>query len=180
MSNQTELIYTEQQKFSPWLRWLIAASMVLSIPISVFAIIKINAEQNSSALAAIIPLLIAGIFVPLAFALLFGMLKLQTQVRPDGLYIRFFPFHINFKRFTAEDLTDCYARQYKPVAEYGGWGIRFSIKSGKAYNTAGNKGVQLVLKNGKHILIGSQNPKELEKAIRSTMEKNTDTTIKEY
>jgi hypothetical protein len=33
----------------------------------------------------------------------------------------------------------------------------------------GNKGVQLVLKNGKKILIGSQRAEELKKAIRSIM-----------
>ena len=175
MNEETELIYSEEQKFSPWLRWLIAASMVLVVPFSIFSLTKMNSEQDTSELAVILPLIIGGLFVPIAVALLFGMLKLQTQVRSDGLYIRFFPFHISFKRFTAEDLSKYYARQYKPVIEYGGWGIRFILRNGRAYNVSGNKGVQLVFKSGKRLLIGSQRAEELEEAIRSTMEKNADT-----
>jgi len=36
---------------------------------------------------------------------------------------------------------------------------------GKAYNVSGNRGVQLELLNGGRILIGSQKPEELVKAI---------------
>ena len=86
------------------------------------------------------------------------------------MYVRFFPVHIRYKRFGAEDLSGCYAREYKPIREYGGWGIRCSLKKGRAYNVSGNKGVQLVLKNGKQLLIGSQRADELEEAIRSIRE----------
>lgn len=110
-----------------------------------------------------------GIGVPIAITALFVLLKLHTEVRPDGIYVRFFPFHIHFKRFASEDLSECYARQYKPILEYGGWGIRYSIRNGRAYNVSGNKGVQLVFDTGKKLLIGSQNPEQLEAAIRSIM-----------
>jgi TATA-box binding protein (TBP) (component of TFIID and TFIIIB) len=43
--------------------------------------------------------------------------------------------------------------------------------AGKAYNVSGNKGVQLVFKNGKKLLIGSQKADELAKAIESVMNK---------
>ena len=120
----------------------------------------------------IILLTISGIFVPIAIVALFLLLKLQTEVRPDGLYVRFFPFHVHFKRFPAEDLSEYYARQYRPIVEYGGWGIRWSLRKGRAYNVSGDKGVQLVFKSGKRLLIGSQRAEELEKAIRSIMESN--------
>ena len=64
-------------------------------------------------------------------------------------------------------MSEYYAREYKPLREYGGWGIRCSLKRGKAYNVSGNKGVQLVFKNGKQLLIGSQKAEALEEAIRS-------------
>jgi len=169
MNEETELIYREEQRFGLWLRWLIVASMALAVPFSIFSLTKIPSEQGSPEILPIILLTIAGIFVPIAIAVLFLLLKLETEVRPDGLYIRYFPFHINFKRFTAEDLSEYYARKYKPLLEYGGWGIRYSLRKGKAYNVSGNKGVQLVFKSGKRLLIGSQRAEELEEAIRSIM-----------
>jgi len=172
MIGENELIYREEQRFSSWLRWLIALSMALAVPFSIFSLTKIPSEQGSSDILPILTLIIAGICVPIAVALLFLLLKLETEVRSDGLYIRFFPAHIHFKRFGAEDLSEYYARRYKPLREYGGWGIRCSLKKGKAYNVSGNKGVQLVFKSGKRLLIGSQRAEELEEAIRSIMESN--------
>ncbi len=172
MTEETELIYREEQRFGSWLRWLIVLSMALAVPFSIFSLTKIPSEQGSSEILPILTLIIVGICVPIAVALLFWVLKLETEVRSDGLYIRFFPAHIHFKRFRVEDLSECYARKYKPLLEYGGWGIRCSLRKGKAYNVSGNKGVQLVFISGKQLLIGSQRAEELEEAIRSIMESN--------
>jgi len=176
MIGDNEPVYREEQRFALWLRWLIAASMALAIPFSIFSLTKIPPEQDSPQILPIILLILAGICVPIAIAVLFVLLKLETEVRSEGLYIRYFPFHINFRRFTTQDLSQYYARKYKPILEYGGWGIRCSLRSGKAYNVSGNKGVQLVFKNGKQLLIGSQRAQELEQAIHSIMEKNADTS----
>jgi hypothetical protein len=167
MTGETELIFREEQRFALWLRWLMALSMALVVLLSIFPLTKIPPEQGHPEILPIILLIVAGVFVPIAIALLFWLLKLETEVRPDGLYVRYFPFHIHFKKFTADDLSEYYARQYKPIREYGGWGIRCSFRKGKAYNVSGNKGVQLVFKNGKRLLIGSQRAEELEEAIRS-------------
>jgi hypothetical protein len=58
------------------------------------------------------------------------------------------------------------ARTYRPILEYGGWGIRYSpFGQGCAYNVSGNRGVQLELADGQRILIGSQRAEELARAI---------------
>lgn len=63
------------------------------------------------------------------------------------------------------DIKRCYVRKYRPVLEYGGWG--WSPTLGRAYIVTGNTGVQLELKNGKKILIGSQQAEKLTSAISS-------------
>ena len=173
MLQETDIIYQEEQKFGLWLRWLVYLSMGLSVVISVFALAKESSPDGSLPNREIILAVVVGIGVPIAITALFLFLKLQTEVRPDGIYVRFFPFHIRFKRFAREDLSEYYARQYKPIREYGGWGIRCSLRNGRAYNVSGNKGVQLVFKSGKKLLIGSQNPEQLEAAIRSIILSNT-------
>jgi hypothetical protein len=58
------------------------------------------------------------------------------------------------------------ARTYRPILEYGGWGIRYSpFAKGWAYNVSGNQGVQLELASGKRILIGPQRAEELARAV---------------
>jgi hypothetical protein len=169
MQNTENIIYQEEQKFALWMRWLVYLSMGLSVVISVLALTKLPAADNPQVRRQIVLGITVGIGVPIVISALFFLLKLQTEVRPDGIYVRFFPFHIRFKRFAREDLSECYARQYKPILEYGGWGIRYSLRNGRAYNVSGNKGVQLVLSTGKKLLIGSQNPEQLEAAIHSIM-----------
>ena len=94
---------------------------------------------------------------------IFYSLRLISEVRKEGLYIRFYPFRA--KQICWHDIVSCEARTYKPLSEYGGWGIKYG-RSGWAYNIIGDRGVQLVLGDGKRILIGSQRADELEKAIK--------------
>ena len=94
---------------------------------------------------------------------IFYSLRLITEVRDDGLYIRFYPFRGTTIPYNS--IRSCEARIYKPLSEYGGWGIKYG-RSGKAYNILGNRGVQLILDNDKRVLIGSQRADELEKAIK--------------
>ena len=166
MFEETEIIYREEQRFALWLRAVLAVSMALAVVLSILPLTQMSAGQWRAELWEIILLFVVGVFLPIGIPVLFCFLKLKTQVRPDGLYVRFVPFHIKFKRFRSDDLSQYYARKYRPVWEYGGWGIRCSFRNDKAYNVSGNKGVQLVLKNGKRLLIGSQSPEELEQAIR--------------
>jgi hypothetical protein len=55
---------------------------------------------------------------------------------------------------------------YDPVAEFGGYGIR-SSQRGKAYIARGTGAVELLLRSGNKILIGSQVPEELARKIRA-------------
>jgi len=110
--------------------------------------------------------------VVLIIAIIFGFgfpvfpyrTNLATEVRSDGLYFRYFPFHLSFHKIAAEDIKKFEARTYSPIREYGGWGIRYGRK-GKAYNVSGNRGVQLELSNGQQVLFGSQSPEELAEAL---------------
>lgn len=171
MDKENDLIFHEVQRFCLWIRLPLVLLTVLVVVIQVFALKTTILKQEAPDLVPVILLIAAGIGLPIAIAVLLLTVKLETAVRSDGLYVRFFPIHMRYKKFTAEDLSEYYARTYKPIVEYGGWGIRYSfVKSGKAYNVSGNKGVQLVLKNGRKLLIGSQKPDELAAAIRLIME----------
>lgn len=62
-------------------------------------------------------------------------------------------------------------RTYSPIKEYGGWGYRITLKNGKAFNVTGNKGIQLVLKSGKKLLIGTQQESEASLVINRYLKK---------
>jgi len=164
--------FCEVQRFRN--TWVLA----LVLPISVFLMILFgygmikqlilgqhwgNRPLPDIALAIIGPL---GILFGIGLALFFYSAKLITEVRRDGVYIRFFP--VTHQKIAFEDIMECEARTYSPIKEFGGWGIRYG-RGGKAYNVSGNRGVQLELSNGKRLLIGSQRAEELARAIKEGM-----------
>ncbi len=92
--------------------------------------------------------------------------RTRIRLRPQGLFVKFSPFHRSFKRIELERVPDVEAKTYSPVMQHGGWGIRYR-RGGKAYNVSGKKGVMVTFNNAKTLLIGSQKPEELEVAIKS-------------
>ena len=104
-----------------------------------------------------------AILLGVAGLLCFG--ELRVEVRDDALYVRLFPL-TREHRFAWDALLRCEARTYRPILEYGGWGVRCS-RAGKAYNVSGNRGVQLELRDGTRLLIGSRRADELAAAIQA-------------
>ena len=55
-------------------------------------------------------------------------------------------------------------RTYRPIKDFGGWGVRWAAR-GIVYHARGNRGVRLVLASGERVMIGSQRPDDLARAI---------------
>jgi hypothetical protein len=140
--------FIESQKVKQ--AWII----VLMITVTIFSII--NYVQMPATFSSIAPLVI--IFIA---NLILIALKLNTKINKQGIYFQLFPFQFKYNEISWNDVLTIEVRKYKPIREYGGWGYRFSFKNGKAYNISGNMGLQIVLKNGDKILIGTQKPDEL-------------------
>ena len=122
-------------------------------------------------LSGMINLLVSIIIISIGFGFiwLFYRMKLITIINEDGINIIFAPFTnfiIPFNKIKRYQI-----RQYRPIIEYGGWGIRYS-KYGKAYNVSGKIGLQIELSNGKRLLIGTQNPDTLLQTLNEIINKN--------
>ena len=92
----------------------------------------------------------------------FLYLRLIVTVTEDSIVIHYRP--ILKREIPASEIERHQARTYLPLREYGGWGIR-GLPSRRAYNVSGNRGVELILKGGDRVLIGSQRADELDRAI---------------
>ena len=143
-------IFYEKQQFRQVWIWLILILilLILLIPIisGVFGIF----------------LNIILLTIGYCFIWLFYSMKLITEIKKDGIQITFTPFTnfiIPFNKIRSYKI-----RKYRPILEYGGWGIRFN-RTGKAYTVSGKIGLQIELSNGKEILIGTENPDKLLKSL---------------
>jgi hypothetical protein len=94
-------------------------------------------------------------------------MRLIVEVRFREIYIRYSPLVTRAISFT--EISQVEAREYKPIREYGGWGIKGWSSKSAVYNVKGNEGVELTLVDGRKVMIVSQNPEPLTDAIKSTM-----------
>jgi len=151
-------IYTERQRFNQWWVWLIIIGInVISIAVSWQSISSHGLNFSNTFRLAIT-------FLILVF---FLCLKLETRINNSGIEVRFFPFHLSFIKISWNDIASVEVRTYSPISEYGGWGIKYGAKAGKAYNVSGNKGIQLQLKDGSKLLIGTNKEEEVAKVLKS-------------
>jgi hypothetical protein len=169
MESDSKVLYCEVQRFrQPWLWILILSISAIAIWGMIQQLFLGEPFGNNPAPDTI--LIIIAVIFGFGFPYAFYKMNLTTEVRSDGIYYRFFPFHLSFHKIKLEDLVRYEVQTYRPVRDYGGWGIRWGRK-GKAYNVSGNRGVQLEFSDGKQLLLGSQNPEELAGALDSALGK---------
>jgi hypothetical protein len=87
-------------------------------------------------------------------------MKLKTEIDRHGIRWEFIPFIK--KRVSWSEVKSAKTVNYGFV---GGWGIRLGTRYGTVYNTRGNKGLAVELKNGKKFCIGTQKEPELNKVL---------------
>ncbi|MCL6220818.1 hypothetical protein [Zunongwangia pacifica] len=149
-------VFKEEQQFTQW--WVIAICLIAGISILLNLARLQDLSENiptgklvSSSLGLIV---CAGIF----------FVKMHTKIDKSGIQVWFSPFKFTKKSLHWEELETVHTRKYRPVSEFGGWGVRV-FRQHKAYNVKGDQGIQLKTKEGKFFLIGTQQPHKVDRII---------------
>ena len=162
-----EILFTETQRFKQKWLWALLIAMAVFIPgPTALGLIKQIFFGQQFSNNGLILLTIVNVVLPIIPLVLFAYMKMETVIKNDGIYVRFLPFQLKFKYYAWESLSQCYVRQYSPVNEYGGWGLRGFGKN-KALNVSGNMGIQLETKDEYRMLIGTNKPQEIEEILRT-------------
>ncbi|MDO9390599.1 MAG: hypothetical protein Q7U71_02375 [bacterium] len=169
--NNGPFIFTEEQRFGQIWLWLVLIGMDVAYFTMFFAQFFGPVPPRPSGPADLLGMGL-GVLLCLGITALFVSLKLTTRVTNQGISVQFIPLHRKPVMFPFSDIGQYSVRTYRPIMEYGGWGIKRG-PGGLAYNVSGNKGLQLVLKDGKRILIGTQKPEQLKSAIDSMTRQHT-------
>lgn len=150
-------LFTETQKFKQVWIWLLLL-IVLGITLATEFLVH-TVPADSTLIVRII-----SIAIPLLLVVIFYLFRLDTKIDETGIYYRFYPVHIIDNKIGWELIDRIYVRQYSPLREYGGWGIR-GLGKNRALNVSGNMGIQIELKNGKRLLLGTRKPDEAEAVL---------------
>lgn len=148
--------FYEKQSFRQWWLWLI---LIFVLGFTIYNFVDNNESFSTGEM-------IASFAVTAIIFILFFIIKLETKIDELGVRVRLFPFHLQFKYFPWKTIRKAYIREYSPIGEYGGWGLRLGLfGKGKAYNVSGNMGLQLVFNDNKKLLIGTQKSQEMRKFL---------------
>ncbi len=152
-------IFEEKQRFNQWWLWVLMIVVgIIPIGLQIYQIATIkNHLSNDSAMFS----LILACFAALLVFVLFFWTTLRTKLDKDGVHVRLSPFHIKWRYYAWSSIKSCQVRNYNPLTEYGGWGIK-GTKHDRAFNISGKQGIQFEFKDGNRLLIGTQKAKEVQ------------------
>jgi hypothetical protein len=122
------------------------------------------------------PAMTIPIILLFGIPLLFG--RLTIRIDSGSLLITFGFVNLVKKRILLREIVDVESVTYRPLRDFGGWGIRSGKFRGErtgCYNLKGNEGVLLILSRDmrvclgrtKRVIVGSQRPGELAEAIKT-------------
>lgn len=154
--NNKVVFFKETQRFTQWWIWLLLLTLFFYSMAQFF--LEHNALQEIF-VGRGLPMFLS-VIIPLCVIMLLWNVRLETVITAEGLYAKLFPLHLKFKFFAWDTISKIYVRNYCPLTEFGGWGLRYGF-GGKAYNIKGNMGLQLNFKDSSNLLIGTQRPEEL-------------------
>lgn len=165
-------VFKEEQRFTQL--WLIVV-IIFSSLVPIYVVIKeyMN-NENSFSIGNMLSIIIL-ILLPLGIIFLF---KLTIRIDENGIHYQFFPFHLTFRKIGWNEISKAFVRTYDPIGEYGGWGIKggffWNKSKGTAVNISGDLGIQLELKNGKKLLIGTQKGPEAKSVLETYLKDSND------
>lgn len=156
-----KVVFEEKQRMRQW--WI----LIITLGVVVFSTYALLHQLITGEGVGTNPPPLVFMFVVelLMIWLLYFIWRMELHVRIDaaGIHYKFWPF-FGWRHRNWAELKSAEVLQYKPLLEYGGWGLRLGLK-GWAYNIAGNKGIQLEFRAGGQLLLGTQKPEEAEAVI---------------
>jgi hypothetical protein len=137
-----EPLFRETQRMRQ--AWIWALLALTSVPVLVFSSV-------------------VGLIVILTVAAFIYSIQLNTEVRMDGIYVRFAPIHRSFRRLPFNQIEQVERTEFG-LLTYGGIGIRW-IPGTVAYMTTLGSGIKIDRENAKSVVIGSQQTSALLETI---------------
>lgn len=166
------LIFREEQSFRqsfvPWIVLLAILFMLGSLGYGFYQQLYLGKPYGNEPMSdkgLIWSSIISFIAMSAVFVFLLNGV-LVTEIWTDGIRFKFRPFIWKEKFIPLSEIASTEVGKYRPLSEFGGWGVRRRFISGKtAYNVGGNLGLRVMKKNGRQVMIGTRKPEDLKRAV---------------
>jgi hypothetical protein len=157
----------------PWwvtlLIWLSGLGGGFAVLVPAYKILSESGGAGADADRMVLLFILGGIVIllPLLWQLFVG--ALVVEVDADQLLVTFGRLRWPTKRIAFDDVDTMEAVSYRPIREFGGWGIRFRGGGKSAWTTRGNRALKVETKDGKTLYVGSDKPERLLSRIQAAL-----------
>jgi hypothetical protein len=164
-------LFAETQYFRQ--AWLWALLLGSAVPAFVLVVAAVVGDAGGLTPGIYPVLAVAAVLVVGPLVILYRA-RLVTEVRPDGLSLKLFPFHLSARHVPGDAIAACEVVSFSPLGDYGGVGVRHnptfyrwgvSFEAPKAYVVSGGDGVRIDRVDARPLVVGSQRPEELRAAL---------------
>ena len=159
-----------ERTWAPLWAWLtLGIAFLLSVGTLSYELygITVLGQSAEDGRAGELALITGGLIV--LFALIVAVwMCLNVEVRTDHIFISFGLVQLVRKRIWYKDIVSVRPTSYRPLRDFGGWGIKWRGKR-TAWTIRGNQAVKVTLQSGKEVYVGSRFPQRLEERIRTAM-----------
>jgi hypothetical protein len=151
-------VFREEQYFD----WRVYALFALLEVITGLVLVRGHIRSLEILLGMVIGLAL------LMFVIVF-LLHMTTEVTPTDVRV-WFGWAPTYRRIVPiSTIRSIEVVTYRPIVDYGFWGIRAGRDGERALIARGNRGVRLELTDGTKLLIGSQRPDALASTVDRTL-----------
>ncbi len=98
------------------------------------------------------------------------LLHMTTEASPDVIRVWFGWVPIYRRMISISSIRQVEVVTFRPIADYGFWGVGWGRNGERAFFARGNQGVRITMIDGSRLLIGSQRPSALATAIEHAMQ----------
>ncbi len=142
-----------------WVFWITLPILMGTLALSLLLGAKKTASQaiDLTSIDLLSSETLPALVIIIIVLLLLYSIQLTWCLNPKGFYYRYRPFINKTRHLSFEEIESITLEKINPLRDFGGWGLRYSKKHGKAYTTQGNHVIRIRLKTGK-ILNFTANP----------------------
>lgn len=158
--------FEETQRYRKPILWITLGGVIVIFLFGLFKQVVMGEPFGNNPLSN--EGLIGGTLILSLVLLLFLSMRLYVRIDDKGVHFRYTPFHFKTHSIPWNEITEISVEEYSPIAEYGGWGVRFSVKGrGKAFSVSGSKGIRIKRLYRGELLLGINQFEAAEKAVKA-------------
>lgn len=168
-------IFYEKQNSSQKRLWLILPIVIIVVVLFfMYGLIRVNYNGNPFEISSLptLGLVVVALLIIVTTSIVIihnSFVHLITKINKEGITVTYFSFRKKHLKIEVKEILSYRIRTYNPYREYWGYGVKDNWLRGKALILKGKEGLQLNLKSGKSVLIGTQKKQALEYAMRKFM-----------